>query len=48
MVVDAGQHVGQPGFRGHIIQFGGADQGIEGSGALPAADPYASDRSSRS
>jgi len=34
---DAGEHVGQPGLRIDIVQFGGDDQAVDRRGALSAA-----------
>ena len=37
MIGDAGEHVGEPGLRGDVIELGGGDQGVHRRGALAAA-----------
>src|SRR5580704_8992780 len=37
VIGDAAQHVGEPGLRVDVIELGGADQRIDGGGALAAA-----------
>ena len=36
MILQAGQHVGEPGLRIDVVELGGLDQGVDGGGA-PAA-----------
>ena len=38
MAGDAGEHVGEPGLRIDVVQFGGDDQAVEDGGALAAAN----------
>jgi hypothetical protein len=37
VIVDTGEYVGEPGFWVDSVEFCGFDEGVDGSGALPAS-----------
>lgn len=37
MFDNASEHIGEPRLRGHVVQPGGLEQGVDDSGSLPAA-----------